>query len=135
VPSSIARAQKILELVIKNKYFISANLLYVKLKVMLEDRQVALELVSKILEMERNNFEANLLKAYILAELGDARAATSTTTNIQISNLQKTKEHVYFHIIKAKCELANNESEIAQKTLGEAIRLFEKNVADTNICI
>jgi Flp pilus assembly protein TadD len=134
IPPNITRAQKILELINKNKYFVSANLLYIKLKFILEDKQNALEMVSRILSYDKNHFDANLLQAYILADLGDARNAMNTITNIQISNLQKIKEHVYFHIIKAKCELANNDTDNAQKTLNEALKLFDKNIADKNIC-
>jgi outer membrane PBP1 activator LpoA protein len=135
IPSGLTRAQKILELIIgKNKCFVSAHLLYIKLKFILEDKQNALELVSKILDYDKNNFEANLLLAFILVDLGDARGATNTITNLQIANLQKTKDHVYFFIVKAKCELANNATETAQNSLNEAIRLFDKNVADNNIC-
>jgi outer membrane PBP1 activator LpoA protein len=121
-------------LIIKNKYFVSAHLLYIKLKFILDDKQNALELVSKVLEFEKNHFEANLLLAFLLVELNDARSAMNTITNLQIGNLQKTKDHVYFYIVKAKCELANNETENAQKSLNDAIRQFDKNVADTNFC-
>ena len=126
---------KILELVIKNKYFTSAQLLYGKVKYILGDKKLSLNIVRNVLSVESRNFEALMLYSFLMIDNKDYHKAKEIINEIMISNMSLTKDNVYFYILKSKSDLGLNEVDNAQKNLNEALKLFDKNVNKNNICI
>jgi tetratricopeptide (TPR) repeat protein len=126
IPQTIARAQKILELIIKNKYFASAQLLYAKLKYLLSDRNFAMGSIQNVLAVDSRNLDAYTLYGMILIDNKDYVKCKEIINDALIQNLNQAKEHVYFMITKAKCELGLGDTDNAKKSLAEALKLFEK---------
>jgi tetratricopeptide repeat protein 21B len=126
IPPNIMKAQKILELIIKNKYFVSAHLLYAKLKYLLNDKNTAISTIQNILNIDSQNLDAYILYALILLNIKDNIKAKEIINEAMIQNLVQTRENFYFQMSKAKCELALNEFDNSQKSLNEALRLFDK---------
>ncbi len=117
IPTNMTKSQKILELIIKNKYFTNAQLLYAKLKYLLNDKSFALGTVQNVLVIDPKNIDAATLSAMICIDGSDFPRAKELINEAMITNLSQTREHAYFLIAKAKCEVGLNETESAQKTL------------------
>lgn len=126
IPSNMARAQKILELIIKNKYYYSAQLLYAKVKYLLGDKATAMNYLRTILKENHKNIDAYTLTIMILNDEKDYSKAKETINEAMIDNLNSSRENVCFLIAKAKCEMGLNDTENAQKSLNDALRLFDK---------
>ena len=132
IPQNITKAIRILELVIKNKYFISAQLLYAKVKYILGDKKLSMNLVRNVLSIDSKNFEALMLYSFLMIDNNDYHKSKEITNEIMISNMSLTKDNVYFFILKSKCDIGLNEVESAQKNLNEALKLYDKNVNKNN---
>jgi tetratricopeptide (TPR) repeat protein len=134
IPNNILKAQKILDLIIKNKYFLSAQLLYAKLKFIIGDRKTAINSLQSLLQADPKNFEAKMLYSFVIIENQDYHKAKEIINEIMISNLPLTKDNVYFYILKSKCEMGLAEFENSQKSLNEALKIFDKNVSKPSDC-
>lgn len=126
VPSNMARAQKILELIIKNKYYYSAQLLYAKIKYLLGDKTTAMNYLRTIIKENHKNTDAYTLMIMILNDEKDFSRAKEIMNEAMLDNLNSSRENVCFLAAKAKCEMGLNDTESAQKSLNEALRLFDK---------
>ncbi len=124
IPNNIARAQKILELIIKNKYFYSAQLLYAKIKYLLGDKQTAMNYLKNIIKENPNNIDAYTIMIMIHNDEKDFTRAKEIINETMIDNLNLSRENVCFLVAKTKCEIGLNEIESSQKSLNDAIRLF-----------
>lgn len=133
IPSAVQKSQKILETLIKNKYFISAQLLYAKLKYLLNDKSYSLGCVQNILQMDPKNIDAYTLYSLIMIDNQDFTKAKEVLNEAMINNLSQTKDHLYFLIAKSKCEVNLNDNENAQKTLNEALKIFDKSLDGEDI--
>ena len=132
IPDTIRQAQKILNLLSKNKYLISGRLLIGKLHFLLSDYNKAHEIADDILNIDNKNIDALMFKALVCVETKDFRRAKEVINDAMINNLNETKENSSFLVIKSKCELGLNEIEHSQESLNKAIQFFEKTVANTN---
>ena len=126
VPSNMARAQKILELIIKNKYYYSAQLLYAKIKYLQGDKATAMNYLVIILKENHKNIDAYTLMIMILNDEKDFLRAKEIINEAMLDNLNSSRENVCFLVAKAKCEMGLNDPENTQKSLNEALRLFDK---------
>lgn len=126
IPPNISKSQKILELIIKNKYFTNSQLLYAKLKYILNDKSSSMGIVQNIFQIDPKNIDAATLSALICIDNSDFPRAKELINEAMITNLSATREHAYFLITKAKCEVGLNETENAQKTLYELLKNFDK---------
>jgi hypothetical protein len=134
IPSNLIKSQRILDLIVKNKYFISAQLLYSKLKFMIGDKKTAINNLQNILSVDTKNFEAKMLYSFVIIDNQDYHKAKEIINEIMISNLPLTKDNVYFFILKSKCEMGMNEFENSQKSLNEALKIFDNNVSQPSNC-
>ena len=132
IPDTIRQAQKILNLLSKNKYLISGRLLIGKLHFLLSDYNKAHEIADDILNIDNKNIDALMFKALVCVETKDYRRAKEVINDAMINNLNETKENSSFLVIKSKCELGLNEIEHSQESLNKAIQFFDKTVANTN---
>ena len=132
IPDTIRQAQKILNLLSRNKYLISGRLLIGKLHFLLSDYNKAHEIADDILSIDNKNIDALMFKALVCVETKDYRRAKEVINDAMINNLNETKENSSFLVIKSKCELGLNEIEHSQESLNKAISLFDKTVANTN---
>ena len=132
IPDTIRQAQKILNLLSRNKYLISGRLLIGKLHFLLSDYNKAHEIADDILSIDNKNIDALMFKALVCVETKDYRRAKEVINDAMINNLKETKENASFLVIKSKCELGLNEIEHSQESLNKAISLFDKTVANTN---
>ena len=126
VPSNMARAQKILELIIKNKYYYSAQLLYAKIKYLLGDKATAMNYLRIIIKENHKNIDAFTLMIMIFNDEKDFSRAKEMINEAMIDNLNSSRENVCFLVAKAKCEMGLNDTESAQKSLNDALGLFDK---------
>jgi tetratricopeptide (TPR) repeat protein len=126
IPPNMSKSQKILELIIKNKYFTNSQLLYAKLKYLLNDKSFAMGIVQNIFQIDPKNIDAATLSALICIDNSDFPRAKELINEAMITNLSQTREHPYFMIAKAKCEVGLNETENAQKTLNDLLKNFDK---------
>lgn len=126
IPSNMARAQKILELIIKNKYFYSAQLLYSKIKYLLNDKITSLNYLKIIIQENPKNIDAYTLIIMIYNDEKDFTRSKEIINEAMIQNLSTSREHVCFLVAKTKCEMGLNDSSSAQKSLNESLRLFDK---------
>lgn len=124
LPNNIARAQKILELIIKNKYFYSAQLLYAKIKYLLGDKQTALNYLRNIARENPKNIDAFTIMIMIYNDGKDYSRAKEIINETMIDNLNSSRENVCFLVAKTKCEIGLDEIESSQKSLNDALRLF-----------
>jgi len=122
----MARAQKILELIIKNKYYYSAQLLYAKIKYLLGDKATAMNYVRLIIKENHKNTDAYTLMVMILNDGKDFSRAKEIINEAMLDNLNSSRENLCFQVAKAKCEMGLFDTENAQKSLNEALRLFDK---------
>jgi hypothetical protein len=125
IPSNMTKAQKILELIIKNKYFTNAQLLYAKLKYLQNDKGFALGTIQNILQIDPKNIDASTLLALICVDNSEFGRAKEVINEAMINNLTATREHLYFMIAKTKCEIGLNEMENSLKTLNDLLKLFQ----------
>ena len=132
IPDTIRQAQKILNLLSKNKYLISGRLLIGKLHFLLSDYTKAHEIADDILNIDNKNIDALMFKALVCVETKDYRRAKEVINDAMINNLNETKENSSFLVIKSKCELGLNEIEHSQESLNKAISFFDKTIANTN---
>ena len=132
IPDTIRQAQKILNLLSRNKYLISGRLLIGKLHFLLSDYNKAHEIADDILNIDNKNIDALMFKALVCVETKDYRRAKEVINDAMINNLNETKENSSFLVIKSKCELGLNEIEHSQESLNKAISFFDKTVANTN---
>ena len=132
IPDTIRQAQKILNLLSRNKYLISGRLLIGKLHFLLSDFNKAHEIADDILSIDNRNIDALMFKALVCVETKDFRRAKEVINDAMINNLNETKENSSFLVIKSKVELGLNEIEHSQESLNKAISLFDKTVANTN---
>jgi tetratricopeptide (TPR) repeat protein len=126
IPSNMARAQKILELIIKNKYFYSAQLLYAKLRYLLGDKATAMNYLKTIIRENHKNIDAYTLIIMISNDEKDFTRSKETLNEAMLDNLNSSRENVCFLVAKAKCEMGLHDTENAQKTLNDALRQFDK---------
>lgn len=126
LPNNIARAQKILELIIKNKYYYSAQLLYAKIKYLLGDRQTSLNYLRNIVKENPKNIDAFTIMIMIHNDEKDYSRAKEIINETMIDNLSSSRENVCFLVAKTKCEIGLDEIENSQKSLNEALRLFNR---------
>jgi tetratricopeptide (TPR) repeat protein len=124
IPNNIARAQKILELIIKNKYFYTAQLLYAKIKYLLGDKQTSLNYLKNIIKENPNNIDAFTIMIMIHNDEKDFSRAKEIINETMIDNLNLSRENVCFLVAKTKCEIGLNEIESSQKSLNDALKLF-----------
>ena len=124
------KAQKIIELIIKNKYFTSALILYAKLKFLMNDKNFAITSVQNILQIDQYNIDAYTLYALILIEENDYVKAREIIKEAMINNLVQSREHGYFQIVKTKCEVNLSDPESASKTINESLRIIDKLILD-----
>lgn len=134
IPQNITKAQKILELIIKNKYFTNAQLLYGKLKYLLNEKSQCAGIVQNILQIDPKNVDAFTLFALIKIDMGDFAKAKEIINEAMINNLVQTREHPYFNIAKVRCEIGLNDNENAQKTLNELLKNFDKYEIEERNC-
>lgn len=135
IPVNIIRAQKVLELIIKNKYFYSAQLLYAKLKYLLNDKATALNYLRVIVRENSKNLDAFTLMIMIFNDEKDFSRAKELINEAMIGNLNLSRENVCFLVAKVKCELGLNDIENAQKSLNDALKLFDKFLEENKRCI
>lgn len=121
----MTKAQKILELIIKNKYFTNAQLLYAKLKYLQNDKSFALGTIQNILQIDPKNIDASTLQALICVDNTDFGRAKEVINEAMINNLAATREHLYFQIAKTKSEIGLNELDNSLKTLNDLLKLFQ----------
>lgn len=130
IPQNVVKAQKILELVIKNKYFTSALLFYSKLKFLMNDKNYAITAVQNILQIDQYNIDAYTLYALILIEKNDFVKAREIIKEAMINNLVQCRDHGYFQIVKTKCEVVLSDVETATKVLNENLQSIDKFIAE-----
>ena len=118
-------ASKILEIIIKNKYFTSAHLLYAKIKYLMKERNIVIQYIEGVLEMDPKNIEAYTLYILICLDVKDYPKAKQLINAASIDNPEQSKEHLYFLILKTKCELATGELDKATQTLTSAMKIFD----------
>jgi hypothetical protein len=126
IPQNIIKAQKILELIIKNKYFTNSQLLYAKLKYLLNEKSACLGIIQNILQIDPRNIDAFTLYSIIMIDSGDYTKAKEIINEAMINNLAQTRDHGYFLISKVKCDLGCEDTENAQKTLNDILKNFDK---------
>jgi hypothetical protein len=134
VPQNIVKAQKILELIIKNKYFTNAQMLYAKLKFLLNDKSATSGVVQNVLQIDAQNVDASTLLSMIMLENLDYSRAKELINEAMINNLAVTREHPYFQMTKARCESYMGDQENALKTLNELIKNFDKFEKNVDFC-
>jgi hypothetical protein len=101
---------------------------------MIGDKKTAISNLQNILSAEPKNFEAKMLYTFIIIDNQDYHKAKEIVNEIMISNLPLTRDNVYFLIMKSKCEMGLNEFETSQKSLNEALKLFDKKVSKPSDC-
>jgi lipopolysaccharide biosynthesis regulator YciM len=101
---------------------------------MVGDKKTAISNLQNILSAEPKNFEAKMLYSFIIIDNQDYYKAKEIINEIMISNLPLTRDNVYFYILKSKCEMGLNENENSQKSLNEALQLFDKNISQSSNC-
>ncbi len=126
IPSNISKAQKILELIYKNKYFTNAQLLYAKVKYLLGEKSFCMEIVQNILRIDSDNLDAFTLYAIALIENKDYSKAKEIINEAMLNNLSQSREHGYFLISKVKCEVGSEDTNNAHKTLKDLLDNFDK---------
>lgn len=130
LPQNVVKAQKILELIIKNKYFTSALLLYSKLKFLMNDRNFVITAVQNILQVDQYNVDAYTLYALVLIENNDHSKAKEVLKEAMINNLAQCRDHGYFQIVKTKCEVSLSDTDSATRTLNETLSSVDKYITD-----
>jgi len=118
-------ATKILEMIIKNKYFTSAHLLYAKIKYIMKERNIVIQYIENVLEMDPKNIEAYALYILICLDEKDYPKVKQLMNAATIENPDQSKEHLYFLMLKTKSELATGELEKAMVTLNSALKFFD----------
>jgi hypothetical protein len=130
IPQNVTKAQKILELIVKNKYFTSALLLYSKLKFLMNDKNFATTAVQNILQIDQYSIDAYTLYGLILIEKNDYVKAREIIKEAMINSLVQCREHGYFQIVKTKCEVYLSDTETATQTINESLKLIDKLISD-----
>ena len=118
-------ASKILEMIIKNKYFTSAHLLYAKIKYLMKERNIVIQYIENVLEMDPKNIEAYALYILISLDEKDYPKVKQLINSVAIDIPEQAKDHLFFLILKSKYELAINECEKAMQTLNSALKIFD----------
>jgi len=134
IPQNIIKAQKILDLIYKNKYFTNAQLLYSKLKYLLNEKNFCIELIQSILQIDPRNLNAFTFYAILMIDMQDFAKAKEIINEAMISNLAQTREHGYFLISKVKCEFGVGDYDSANKTLIDVLKNFDKFISDDKNC-
>jgi len=132
LPDILKQAARILSLLKRNKYMISAHLLSAKLAFLQGKTQEAFSIVDDVLSIDQKNMEALMLKTLLCNEIKDYSKAKEVINDTMINNLQATKENSSFLILKSKCELGLNDIENSQKTLNQAISVFDLTIEKYN---
>ena len=132
LPDILKQAARILSLLKRNKYMISAQLLSAKLSFLQGKNQEAFSIIDDVLAIDQKNMEALMFKTLLCIESKDFSKAKEVINDTMINNLQETKENSSFLILKSKCELGLNDIENSQKTLNQAISVFDLTIEKYN---
>ena len=132
LPDILKQAARILSLLKRNKYMISAQLLSAKLSFLQGKNQEAFSIIDDVLAIDQKNMEALMFKTLLCIESKDFSKAKEVINDTMINNLQETKENSSFLILKSKCELGLNDIENSQKTLNQAISVFDLTLEKYN---
>ena len=132
LPDILKQAARILSLLKRNKYMISAQLLSAKLSFLQGKNQEAFSIIDDVLAIDQKNMEALMFKTLLCIESKDFSKAKEVINDTMINNLQETKENSSFLILKSKCELGLNDIENSQKTLNQAILAFDQTIEKYN---
>lgn len=133
LPSIITKSKKIIDSIIKNKYFISASLLYAKLKFITRDKQSAINYLEGVLKKDPiNNLDAYILYIMITNENKDFRKSKELINDALLNCSAKAKKSINFWIQKTYMELGMEDLKIAETSLSTALKLIDE-INNTNI--
>lgn len=96
----------------------------------LSDSGAAMSLVEDVLQSNPKHLEALMMKVMICIKVKDFTKAKEVVNEAIINNRAEVKENASFLILKSKCELGLNDTENSQKTLNEAIMIFDKSLEE-----
>lgn len=98
----------------------------------LSDSGAAMALVEEVLQVNSKHLEALMMKIMICIQIKDFIKAKEVVNEAIINNRNEVKENASFLILKSKCELGLNDTENSQKTLNEAIMVFDKTLEESS---
>lgn len=126
LPSIIAKSKKILDSILKNKYFVSAFLLNAKLKYLISDKAAAKQSLESIIKTDSTNLDAYILYIMLNNENRDYRKSKELVNDALLNCQKKAKQSINFYIAKIHMELGLDDLTNAENSLNIALKLIEE---------